>query len=106
MAKELRSTHARVAALTRHRNDQYEERTALLVALSRVYPAHLLRAANNRSQPVLCIHNPDNDQQMAWLLFGEQREAFAHLKDSTLEAHDPDGHSKEERVERLLALGE
>lgn len=93
-------------AFGKQRDDAFQERNALLWALSMLWPAHLMPVPGQMSwRWAICLHMPHPDHpdglQMAWRLPDEALDAFAHLE--RVENHW-DGHTKDQKYARLALL--
>ena len=84
----------------------YEERDLLVRALSKVYPAHLMRhkgeTTGNR-KPVVCIVHPEVGQ-LCWTLLGGDEQAKAQFRHLEWTDNDWDGHKTADRYARLRSL--
>lgn len=84
----------------------YKERDLLIRALSKAYPAHLMRHEGSKAghaKPVVCIVHPTVGQ-LCWTLMGgdeQARQMFRHLE---WQDNDWDGHNTDDRNERLSAI--
>lgn len=108
-AKDLAAAQARkVTRLERQAKRAFEERDELLIALSKIWPAHLMptKAAaliagtNEDWLWSLCLHSPVG--QLAWSLNNDLAARFSHL--DRHEHNEWDGHTAEERSNRLARL--
>lgn len=88
----------------------YHERNQLVACLSKLFPAHLSRHPDSDSsweddwRWIVCIHPPgdlNTPKQMSWHIHDSEKDLFKHL---ALEANDWDGHTTEEKYQRLLDL--
>lgn len=80
----------------------YQERDQLVAALSKIYPAHLSWHEGEWEdgwRNIVCIHGPTG--QLTWHIHDDEVPLFAHL---TAEPGHWDGHSTEEKYQRLNAI--
>jgi hypothetical protein len=80
----------------------YRERAALVAHLAAVYPSAIVHDADPEAPgwSVVFIHTPKG--QMSWHLSGDDLDLFGHVLTSTTDRWD--GHTTEEKYERLAAL--
>lgn len=87
------------------RNKVYAERNRLVAALSKHYPlgSHLCRDESPHAEAewlnIVCIHLPTG--QATWHIHDRELPLFAHLP---MRPAHWDGHSTEEKYERVAAL--
>lgn len=83
----------------------YEERDLLVRALSKVYPAHLMRhrGTSGNRKPVVCIEHPAVGQ-ICWTLLGGDEQATAMFRHLEWQDNDWDGHKTADRYDRLRRL--
>lgn len=104
-AKELAEAQARQRRARMRR--VYDQRDELLVALSKLLPAHLMPTKREATLAgtdedwlwSLCVHGAE---QMVWPLDNRSAARFSHLPRST--ANHWDGHDSKGRSVRLAAL--
>lgn len=95
----------RVKAITDQKDGAYRERDALVCALSKVFPAHLCRHPEEDREWeddwrwIVCVHLPTG--QATWHIHDSERPHFDHL---TVSQGHWDGHTTEEKYQRLAAL--
>jgi hypothetical protein len=86
----------------------YHERNQLVAALSKLFPSHLLihPAADatweDGWRTIVCVHTPLINA--TWHIHDSERELVAHLEGSTLACAGWDGHSSEEKYQRLSKI--
>jgi hypothetical protein len=84
----------------------FRERDALVVVLSKLWPAHLMRSSDNDPsygpdwQWVVCIHSPGG--QVSWRINDSALSFYAHLE--RLHENHWDGHNTKEKYARLAAI--
>lgn len=97
---------------TESKDNAYWERMQLVAFLSHLYEAHLCRHPDEDKtweddwRWIVCIHTPAG--QMTWHMHDSHLEYFGHLaKKSEAMGNDNhwDGHTTEEKYDRLKALG-
>lgn len=87
------------------KNLAYSERNELVCFLSRLYPAHLSRHPDTDTswdaawKWIICIHTPKT--QLSWHIHKDEKHKFKHL---TEQPNDWDGHTTEEKYQRLRVL--
>lgn len=83
--------------------DLYRERAHLLSHLAAIYPSRLIRGAdpNEPDWPVLFIHLPFPDGQLTWHISPDDLDLFEDVPDEEANWAVWDGHSTEEKYERL-----
>lgn len=107
-------------SLQEEKNQAYKERNLLVAFLSKIFPSHLSRhEANDISWDdewrwIVCVHAPS--AQMTWHIHDSEYPNFVHLAHSSVVdidneknvffANDWDGHTTEEKYERLKQLGD
>jgi len=113
----------RIKLLESQKDTAYFERNLLVLALSKVFPSHLMKHAENESweddwRNIVCIHIPTfekkyGDQrnifpegtkeimQVTWHIHISEVKNFSHLK---METNHYDGHTTEEKYRRLMLL--
>ena len=101
MAHRHRKHADRSSDWRQERNGLYGERNALVAALSKRFPAHLMidPTAEGPWATLVCIHLPTGTA--TWHIAAWNLSLFAHL------AYAPyhwDGHTTDEKYERLSAL--
>ena len=89
------------------KDNAYTERNRLVAALSKLFPAHLSRHPydpcwDNDWRTIVCIHLPTG--QATWHIHDSELPMFDHLPRS--KAHRWDGHTTEEKYERLAAMAD
>lgn len=95
------------APLEAQKDGAYRERDALVCALSKVFPAHLCRHPDEHREWeddwrwIVCIHLPTG--QATWHIHDSERQHFDHLE---VGENHWDGHSTEEKYQRVAALRE
>lgn len=83
----------------------YYERNALVAALSKVYPSHIMDHGPDPSwepawRNIVCIETPAG--QLTWHMHESHMHMFAHLKPR--DENTWDGHTTVQKYERLAAL--
>lgn len=83
----------------------YTERNALVAALSRMYPSHLMKHGDDPQWDpewlwIVCIDSPAG--QLSWHLHDAHLPMFSHLVE---QPNDWDGHTTEEKYARVAKLG-
>jgi len=83
----------------------YRERAHLIAHLATVHPAVIVLGSDPElpEWPVIYVDSPEG--QLSWHLSGDDMDLFRHVRITTGE-HAPtwDGHTTEEKYERLSAL--
>ena len=110
----LCSRHAAVETLELAKDNAYSERDRLVAALSKLLPSHLAKhPASDTSwerdwMNIVCIHLPgpvnNSYRQATWHIHDSELPWFAHLVDGNIKCHGWDGHTTEEKYQRLDAL--
>jgi hypothetical protein len=103
---EVDAEIAAVLTVQQHKiANAYTERNALVAALSRLYPSHLMRHGDDPSWDpewlwIVCIETPVG--QMSWHLHEPHLSMFTHLTEGP---NTWDGHTTGEKYARLARLG-
>lgn len=103
--EQKREYEAKLAEAIRSKDSAYSERDKLVQTLSKFYPSHLARHPDsdttweNDWRWIVCIHAPCG--QLSWHIHDSERPMFAHLQ---VKSNDWDGHSTEEKYQRLSRL--
>lgn len=90
------------------RDPVYKERDALVCVLSKCFPSHLTRHPDSDKEWeddwrwIVCVHLPTG--QATWHIHDSERGMFKHL--SVFEDNHWDGHTTEEKYQRLANLKE
>jgi hypothetical protein len=106
----LRGAAQSALYLIQKRNAAYQERAAVVAALSKCFPAHLTRhevgigeSWDEDWRTIVCIHFPDPTGQCTWHIHDSEVALFSHLE---VTENDWDGHTTEEKYARLAVLPE
>lgn len=102
LAREQREE---IAELKRQKDGAYTERNALVCALSKLLPAHMeihpfSEEWDDDWRSIVFVEGPTG--QMTWHIHDSEVGSFNHLL--PIEQHSWDGHTTEEKYERLAAL--
>jgi len=95
---------AQLQLLNDQKNQAYEERNALVSAISKIWPSHMaLHPESDESwerdwMRIVCVHSPVG--QLTWHIHDSDR-GFDHLN---MAPNDWDGHSTEEKYKRLASF--
>ena len=93
-----------LASAIRRKDEAYAERDKLVAALSKLFPSHAMRHEGDDWEDdwrtIICVHLPAGTA--TWHVHDSERPMFGHV------GYDPqctwDGHSTQEKYERLAAL--
>lgn len=84
----------------------YHERNMLVCYLSKLYPSHRSKhdlkkdkSWDREWETIICVHTPQG--QATWHVHKSEKKLFMHLKN---QKDHWDGHTSEEKYERLLSL--
>lgn len=95
----------RISELEQAKNDAYAERDRLVAALSKCFPSHLAVHLGDDWEDdwrnIVCIHLPTG--QATWHVHDSELRWFTHLP-LGCESCSWDGHTTDEKYERLAAL--
>lgn len=103
--KMLNKQNTLVEQLKKDKNDAYAERNKLVCALSKLFPASMGKHDENDTtwqrewMNIVYIQLPTG--QVSWHIHEDLLPLFAHLENKSIKW---DGHSTEEKYERLSSL--
>lgn len=100
---ELNDWVMRTVRAERERDNAYRERARLVAHLASLHPSHIGPTDPAMPDwPVVIIETPAG--QMSWHIAPRDVSLFAHVRPSSAVDRAWDGHSSEEKYERLQAL--
>lgn len=104
--KKIKLYKKQIEVLTQSKNYAYYERDQLVCVLSKLFPAHLTKHPESDLSwekdwmTIVCVHLPTG--QATWHIPDSELKYFTHLK---YETNHWDGHTTEEKYDRLMKLG-
>ena len=103
-ARETDTATKRMEAARRHRREKIDELLLLVSILSQHWPgSHLEPAATRQTEAwrwIVCLHSPAG--QLCWHINEEELTLFDHLERTN--THHWDGHRRDDKIARMLAL--